>query len=57
VTLESRQKKRYKSGANKGQIMTQSDDSIDAMLVNSESWSESSDEPPELKGQVVLIKA
>lgn len=37
--------------------MTQSDDSIDEMLQNSSSWSESSDEPIELKGKVVLIRA
>ena len=37
--------------------MTQSDDSIDEMLINSESWSETSDEPCELRGQCVYLKA
>ena len=37
--------------------MTESDDSLDAMLVNSESWSETSDEPNEHKGKVMLLQA
>ena len=56
-TLENRRRKRYKSGANKGQLMTQSDDSLDEMLVNSESWSEMSDEPLQVRGKVWLLKA
>lgn len=56
-TLENRKRKRYKSGVNKGKVMTQSDDSIDEMLVNSEDWSSQSDEPPEVKGKVWVLKA
>ena len=37
--------------------MTQSDESIDEMMVNSESWSSQSDEPHEIKGHVILLKA
>ena len=53
----SRRKRRHKGGANKGQIITDSDESLDELLVNSESWSESSDEPDEHKGKVMLLQA
>lgn len=37
--------------------MTPSDESIDELLINSSEWSSASDEPIELKGKVVPIKA
>ena len=39
-TLQQRRAKRYRSGVRKGQVMTESDESIDEMMINSEEWSE-----------------
>jgi hypothetical protein len=56
-TKLQKKSKRYRFGPKKGELMTPSDESIDEMLINTSEWSETSDEPLELKGQVCPIKA
>ena len=51
-----KKKKRYKHGYLKGEICSESDKSIDELLVNSSDWSSFSDEPKELKGKIIPIK-
>ena len=54
---KQKKSRRYKSGPKKGELMTPSDESIDELMINTSSWSDSSDEPVELRGKVVPIKA
>jgi hypothetical protein len=49
-TKLQKKSKRYRFGPKKGELMTPSDESIDEMLINTSDWSETSDEPLELKG-------